>query len=250
MHDALAVIADSGAQSVVPVALAHAGWVGIELRRRLGHARTRPRPRGLDRERGARSVSQRRSRTCARTPTGTTPWPPCCSSGRPASPTPTSPATSPTWAPRPERCGTGRRARSKAPTRATAARCERSRARARAAGPAPGAVGGRHVLLRGPPGLRGGAPVVSRRRRCRRARTSRSSRRRGRRRTRSSGSPRASVDVSPTGASPDEARALGRRAARSQSAPPLSRLARAYAARRSGIWPATVAAAPPSANCR
>jgi pimeloyl-ACP methyl ester carboxylesterase len=36
-HDALAVIADSGAQSVVPVALAHAGWVGIELRRRLGH---------------------------------------------------------------------------------------------------------------------------------------------------------------------------------------------------------------------
>jgi pimeloyl-ACP methyl ester carboxylesterase len=36
-HDALAVIADSGAQSVIPVALAHAGWVGIDLRRRLGH---------------------------------------------------------------------------------------------------------------------------------------------------------------------------------------------------------------------
>ena len=36
VHDALAVIADSGAQSVVPVALAHAGWVGIDLRRRLG----------------------------------------------------------------------------------------------------------------------------------------------------------------------------------------------------------------------
>jgi pimeloyl-ACP methyl ester carboxylesterase len=37
VHDALAVIADSGSQSVVPVALAHAGWVGIDLRRRLGH---------------------------------------------------------------------------------------------------------------------------------------------------------------------------------------------------------------------
>ena len=37
VHDALAVIADSGAQSVVPVALAHAGWVAIDLRRRLGH---------------------------------------------------------------------------------------------------------------------------------------------------------------------------------------------------------------------
>jgi len=36
VHDALAVIADSGARSVVPVALAHAGWVGIDLRRRLG----------------------------------------------------------------------------------------------------------------------------------------------------------------------------------------------------------------------
>ena len=38
VHDALAVIADSGAPSVLPVGLAHAGWVGIELRRRLGHA--------------------------------------------------------------------------------------------------------------------------------------------------------------------------------------------------------------------
>jgi pimeloyl-ACP methyl ester carboxylesterase len=38
VHDALAVIADSGAQSVVPVALAHAGWIGIDLRRRLGPA--------------------------------------------------------------------------------------------------------------------------------------------------------------------------------------------------------------------
>jgi pimeloyl-ACP methyl ester carboxylesterase len=37
VRDALTVIADSGAQSVVPVALAHAGWVAIELRRRLGH---------------------------------------------------------------------------------------------------------------------------------------------------------------------------------------------------------------------
>ncbi|HTX69096.1 MAG TPA: alpha/beta hydrolase [Thermoleophilia bacterium] len=37
LEDALTVIADSGAQSVVPVALAHAGWVAIELRRRLGH---------------------------------------------------------------------------------------------------------------------------------------------------------------------------------------------------------------------
>jgi hypothetical protein len=31
------VIADSAARTVVPVALAHAGWVAIELRRRLGH---------------------------------------------------------------------------------------------------------------------------------------------------------------------------------------------------------------------
>ena len=37
VHDALAVFADSGAQSVIPVALSNAGWVGIELRRRLGH---------------------------------------------------------------------------------------------------------------------------------------------------------------------------------------------------------------------
>jgi pimeloyl-ACP methyl ester carboxylesterase len=37
VRDAVKVIADSGAQSVVPVALAHAGWVAIELRRRLGH---------------------------------------------------------------------------------------------------------------------------------------------------------------------------------------------------------------------
>ena len=37
VHDAVAVVADSGAQSVVPVALAQAGWVGIDLRRRLGH---------------------------------------------------------------------------------------------------------------------------------------------------------------------------------------------------------------------
>jgi pimeloyl-ACP methyl ester carboxylesterase len=36
VRDALAVVADSGAQSVVPVALAHAGWVAIDLRRRLG----------------------------------------------------------------------------------------------------------------------------------------------------------------------------------------------------------------------
>jgi len=34
--DALAVIAASGAEHVVPVATAHAGWVAIELRRRLG----------------------------------------------------------------------------------------------------------------------------------------------------------------------------------------------------------------------
>ena len=30
------MIADSGAQSIVPVALGHAGWIGIDLRRRLG----------------------------------------------------------------------------------------------------------------------------------------------------------------------------------------------------------------------
>lgn len=34
--DALAVIAASGAKHIVPVATAHAGWVAIELRRRLG----------------------------------------------------------------------------------------------------------------------------------------------------------------------------------------------------------------------
>jgi pimeloyl-ACP methyl ester carboxylesterase len=36
VEDALAVIQASGAQSVIPVALAHSGWVAIELRRRLG----------------------------------------------------------------------------------------------------------------------------------------------------------------------------------------------------------------------
>lgn len=36
VDDALAVIAASGVERVVPVALAHAGWVAIELRRRLG----------------------------------------------------------------------------------------------------------------------------------------------------------------------------------------------------------------------
>ncbi|NLE23455.1 MAG: alpha/beta hydrolase [Actinobacteria bacterium] len=35
-QDAVAVVADSGAQSVVPVALAQAGWMAVELRRRLG----------------------------------------------------------------------------------------------------------------------------------------------------------------------------------------------------------------------
>ena len=34
--DALAVIARSGARQVVPVALGHAGWIALELRRRLG----------------------------------------------------------------------------------------------------------------------------------------------------------------------------------------------------------------------
>lgn len=36
IDDALAVIDASGAKKVVPVALSHAGWVAIELRRRLG----------------------------------------------------------------------------------------------------------------------------------------------------------------------------------------------------------------------
>jgi pimeloyl-ACP methyl ester carboxylesterase len=36
--DALAVIEASGAGAVVPVALSHAGWIAIELRRRLGSA--------------------------------------------------------------------------------------------------------------------------------------------------------------------------------------------------------------------
>lgn len=36
LADALAVIAASGAQRIVPVALSHAGWIAIELRRQLG----------------------------------------------------------------------------------------------------------------------------------------------------------------------------------------------------------------------
>lgn len=36
VDDAIAVIEASGAQSVIPVALSHAGWVAIELRKRLG----------------------------------------------------------------------------------------------------------------------------------------------------------------------------------------------------------------------
>ena len=41
VEDALAVIQASGAETVVPVAAAHAGWVAIELRRRLGERITR-----------------------------------------------------------------------------------------------------------------------------------------------------------------------------------------------------------------
>jgi pimeloyl-ACP methyl ester carboxylesterase len=36
VQDAVAVIEASGAESIIPVAMAHAGWVAIELRRRLG----------------------------------------------------------------------------------------------------------------------------------------------------------------------------------------------------------------------
>lgn len=36
VEDAIAVIEASGARAVVPVALSHAGWIAIELRRRLG----------------------------------------------------------------------------------------------------------------------------------------------------------------------------------------------------------------------
>jgi pimeloyl-ACP methyl ester carboxylesterase len=39
VDDAVAVIEESGCGAVVPVGLAHAGWVAIELRRRLGAAR-------------------------------------------------------------------------------------------------------------------------------------------------------------------------------------------------------------------
>jgi pimeloyl-ACP methyl ester carboxylesterase len=39
VRDALAVIEASGAQRIVPLTTAHAGWVAIELRRRLGFAR-------------------------------------------------------------------------------------------------------------------------------------------------------------------------------------------------------------------
>jgi pimeloyl-ACP methyl ester carboxylesterase len=36
VEDALSVVQASGARRIVPVALSHAGWVAIELRRRLG----------------------------------------------------------------------------------------------------------------------------------------------------------------------------------------------------------------------
>jgi pimeloyl-ACP methyl ester carboxylesterase len=39
VEDALAVISASGAERVIPVAMAHAGWVAIELRKRLGASR-------------------------------------------------------------------------------------------------------------------------------------------------------------------------------------------------------------------
>lgn len=39
VQDALAVLEASGARQVVPVTLSHAGWAGIELRRRLGPER-------------------------------------------------------------------------------------------------------------------------------------------------------------------------------------------------------------------
>lgn len=39
VEDAVAVIEESGSDAVVPVAVAHAGWVAIELRRRLGPQR-------------------------------------------------------------------------------------------------------------------------------------------------------------------------------------------------------------------
>lgn len=39
VDDALSVIEASGAQTIIPATVAHAGWVGIELRRRLGARR-------------------------------------------------------------------------------------------------------------------------------------------------------------------------------------------------------------------
>lgn len=39
VDDALEVIGHSGAATVIPVSIAHAGWVAIELRRRLGPER-------------------------------------------------------------------------------------------------------------------------------------------------------------------------------------------------------------------
>ena len=39
VDDAISVIEESGARTVIPVAAAHAGWVAIELRRRLGAER-------------------------------------------------------------------------------------------------------------------------------------------------------------------------------------------------------------------
>jgi pimeloyl-ACP methyl ester carboxylesterase len=37
LRDALAVIDASAARNIIPVAVSHAGWIAIELRRRLGH---------------------------------------------------------------------------------------------------------------------------------------------------------------------------------------------------------------------
>lgn len=39
VDDAISVIEDSGASTIIPISVAHAGWVAIELRRRLGAER-------------------------------------------------------------------------------------------------------------------------------------------------------------------------------------------------------------------
>ena len=246
VHDALAVIADSGSQSVVPVALAHAGWVGIDLRRRLGHrvpglvlvdwiVGEAPGPflatledlrLDADRDDAVAGLLQQ--------------WQAGVTDPDLAGYLADMGAASGELWDRAAREIEGSYARHGSPLRALV------RARARAAGPAPRTLGERPARSRVIGPTRRSTSGTTRRR-CRRARTSRCSRRRSRRRTRSSGSPLASVDVSPTGVPPDEPRA---REGGALAERPALVATGSYAARRSRTSGATVAGAPPSAKSR